>query len=72
MLGIITLRAVIIRQPRPVGDVHRDSDGPGVRAVHGEDINNQGFGDCFSYKRLNVVISKFNFVTMGLYQLIFG
>ena len=30
-------------------------------------INNQGFGDCFSYKRLNVVISKYNFGTIGLY-----
>ena len=34
--------------------------------------NNQGFGDCFSYKRLDVMINNSDFIISGLYLLISG
>ena len=33
---------------------------------------NQGFGDCFSYKRLNVVINDSDFIILGLNLLIYS
>ena len=44
----------------------------GVRAGIRKRINNQGCGDCFSYKRLNFVIDDSDFVVLGLVLLIYG
>ena len=53
------------------GDVPRDSEGR-VFERRMRKRKNQGFGDCFSYKRLNVVINDSDFVILGLDLLIFG
>ena len=44
----------------------------GCSSVDRGNENNHGFGDCFSYKRLTVVINNSDFVILGLYLLIFG
>ena len=44
--------------------------GPRSRAEHRRKVNNQGFGVCFCYKRLNLVISDSDFVILGFHFLI--
>ena len=75
VVGIIRERALSDDQGpslRRHGNMFGHSDAPGVRAAHRGNVNNQGFGDCFSYKRLNVVINYSDFVILGLYLLIYG
>ena len=46
--------------------------GHGNSVVHRGNVNNQGFGVCFCYKKLNIVINDSGSVILGLDLLIFG
>ena len=52
------------------GNVPRDSDGC-ARAAHRGNVNNQGFGICFCYKKLNLIINNSDFIMLGLDLLIY-
>ena len=42
------------------------------RVKHQRNVKSQGFGVCFCYKRLNLVINDLDFVILGLDLLIYG
>ena len=51
---------------------HGNVPGYGARVAHRGNVNNQGFGVCFCYKKLNIVINDSDSVLLGLDLLIFG
>ena len=44
----------------------------GVLVAHRGNVNNQGFGDCFHYNELNLVINDSDFVILGLVRMPLG
>ena len=59
-------------RPGPSPRLHGNVPGYGTRVAHQGNVNNQGFGVCFCYKKLNIVINDSDSVMLGFDLLIFG